>query len=86
MWKASYGLESIGNASLVALPNPAFLLDENGDNWKGGGTLPEDYTVVNLPGFSNPLTAEWANLFSIFCVSLSILRNNAKESRLINSD
>ena len=42
--------------------------------------------MANLPGFSNPLTAEWANLFSIFCISLSVLRNNAKESRLINSD
>lgn len=70
----------------LALSNPAFLLDENGDNWKGGGTLLEDYTVANLPGFSNLLTAKWANLFSIFWISLSILRNNAKESRLINSD
>ena len=42
--------------------------------------------MANLPGLSNPLTTERANLFSIFCISLSILRNNAKKCGLINSD
>ena len=71
----------------MALPHFAFLLDENGDSWKGGGKiLPENHIGTNLPGLSNPLTTEQANLFSIFCISLSILRNNAKKYGLINSD